>query len=115
MALRGATTGIAAYRRWSGSRLSIAVQPRDSAHYRTPPAASSISSAYCTITGAADCEQPGGENGGHGFKLSPMIGVVMAELIKEGRATTVDISMLDLGRFKQGRPMRSRYGMRVLA
>ena len=50
-----------------------------------------------------------------GFKLSPMIGVVMAELITEGRATTVDISMLDLGRFKQGRPLRSRYGMRVLA
>lgn len=52
---------------------------------------------------------------GHGFKLSPMIGVVMAELIMEGRATTVDISMLDLGRFKQGRLLKSRYGMQVLA
>ena len=52
---------------------------------------------------------------GHGFKLSPMIGVVMAELIMEGRGTTVDISMLDLGRFKQGRLLKSRYGMQVLA
>ena len=52
---------------------------------------------------------------GHGFKLSPMIGVVMAELIMEGRATSVDISMLDLARFKEGRLLRSRYGMQVLA
>ena len=52
---------------------------------------------------------------GHGFKLSPMIGVVMAELIMEGQATSVDISMLDLGRFTEGRLMSSRYSMQVLA
>jgi glycine/D-amino acid oxidase-like deaminating enzyme len=52
---------------------------------------------------------------GHGFKLSPMIGVVMAELITEGEATSVDISMLDLGRFKDGRLLSSRYAMQVLA
>ena len=51
----------------------------------------------------------------NGFKLSPMIGVVMAELITEGRATTADISTLDLGRFEQGRLLSSRYGMHVLA
>ena len=52
---------------------------------------------------------------GHGFKLSPMIGVVMAELITEGRATSVDISELNLGRFDEGRLMKSRYAMQVLA
>ena len=39
---------------------------------------------------------------GHGFKLSPMIGVTMAELIVEGIAKTIDISdptETDWGRF----------------
>ena len=52
---------------------------------------------------------------GHGFKLSPMIGVVMAELVADGHASSVDISMLDLNRFNDGRLMTSRYGMSVLA
>ena len=52
---------------------------------------------------------------GHGFKLSPMIGVVMSELITEGRATSVDISQLNLARFERGEHMRSRYSMQVLA
>ncbi len=52
---------------------------------------------------------------GHGFKLSPMIGVVMAELITEGRASSVDISMLDLDRFREGRLLSSKYRMAVLA
>ena len=51
----------------------------------------------------------------NGFKLSPMIGVVMAELITEGRATTADISTLDLGRFERGRLLKWRYGLQVLA
>lgn len=50
---------------------------------------------------------------GHGFKLSPMIGQVMAELIT-GESTSVDISMLDLNRFKEGQLMTSRYRMQVL-
>jgi glycine/D-amino acid oxidase-like deaminating enzyme len=52
---------------------------------------------------------------GHGFKLSPMIGVAMAELITEGRGTTIDISMLGLGRFEKGDLLGSSYGMAVLA
>ena len=52
---------------------------------------------------------------GHGFKLSPMIGVVMAELITQGRATTVDISMLGLDRFSAGKLLGSSYSMSVLA
>lgn len=51
---------------------------------------------------------------GHGFKLSPMVTQVMAEMIT-GEPTTVDISMLDLKRFEEGRLMRSRYSMQVLA
>ena len=52
---------------------------------------------------------------GHGFKLSPMIGVVMSELITQGQATSVDISMLNLKRFERGELLESRYSMQVLA
>ena len=52
---------------------------------------------------------------GHGFKLAPMIGVVMSELIAEGRASRVDISQLNMRRFDDGRPLKSRYSMQVLA
>ena len=52
---------------------------------------------------------------GHGFKLSPMIGVVMAELIAEGRATSVDITPLRWSRFREGDLVSSRYRYRVLA
>ena len=44
-----------------------------------------------------------------------MIGVAMAELITEGRGTTIDISMLGLGRFEKGDLLESSYGMAVLA
>lgn len=40
---------------------------------------------------------------GHGFQHSPATGKVMSELILDGRATTIDISMLDLERFAEGR------------
>ena len=52
---------------------------------------------------------------GHGFKESPMIGSAMAELITQGRATTIDISMLGLDRFREGKLMSSRYRVKVLA
>ncbi len=52
---------------------------------------------------------------GHGFKESPMIGLTMAELIVHGRASSIDISMLDAKRFAEGRELRSRYRMAVLA
>ena len=52
---------------------------------------------------------------GHGFKLAPMVGAAMAEMAVEGTATTIDISELSLSRFAEGRPMRSRYRMSVLA
>ena len=52
---------------------------------------------------------------GHGFKLSPMIGATMAELIVQGQATTVDISPLRFTRFAEGDLMTSSYRYRVLA
>ena len=52
---------------------------------------------------------------GHGFKLSPMIGVTMAELIVEGMAKSVDISPLRFTRFQEGDLLGSSYRYRVLA
>ena len=52
---------------------------------------------------------------GHGFKLSPMIGVTMSELIVEGAARTVDISPLRFSRFEEGDLLGSSYRYRVLA
>ena len=52
---------------------------------------------------------------GHGFKLSPMIGAVMAELIVQGRTTSLDISRLGFDRFDRGDLISSSYRYRVLA
>jgi sarcosine oxidase subunit beta len=39
---------------------------------------------------------------GHGFMHGPIAGQLMAELIADGRATTVDIAPLALDRFARG-------------
>ena len=39
---------------------------------------------------------------GHGFMHSPAIGILMSELIVDGRATSMDIDALSLGRFVRG-------------
>ena len=52
---------------------------------------------------------------GHGFKLAPAIGQAMAELILEGRASSVDLSPLRFSRFAEGDLLSSRYRYRVLA
>ena len=52
---------------------------------------------------------------GHGFKLSPMVGVLMAELIGSlATATTMDISPLKLSRFEAGALNNAGYGFDVL-
>ncbi len=51
---------------------------------------------------------------GHGFKLSPMVGVLMAELIGNGQTTTMDISPLRLSRFAEGNLNHAGYGFDVL-
>ena len=40
---------------------------------------------------------------GHGFMHGPVSGKLMSELILDGRFSTVDVSMLDLARFAEGR------------
>jgi sarcosine oxidase subunit beta len=39
---------------------------------------------------------------GHGFQHAPVVGKVLAELIVEGRAATVDVASLGLERFSRG-------------
>jgi len=39
---------------------------------------------------------------GHGYKLSPAVGQVMAELILDGKASSVDITPLRMSRFEEG-------------
>ena len=52
---------------------------------------------------------------GHGFKLSPVVGIVMAELILDGAAKTVDISTLRMTRFAEGDLNTTTYSFRVIA
>jgi sarcosine oxidase subunit beta len=46
---------------------------------------------------------------GHGFKLSPVVGVLMAEQVTEGKARTIDITPYRLERFAEGRELRVAY------
>jgi sarcosine oxidase subunit beta len=43
---------------------------------------------------------------GHGFQHAPIVGKLLAELIVDGAATTVDISSLALERFDRGELVR---------
>jgi glycine/D-amino acid oxidase-like deaminating enzyme len=40
---------------------------------------------------------------GHGFMHGPVSGKLMSECILDGKFSTVDVSMLDLARFEEGR------------
>lgn len=46
---------------------------------------------------------------GHGFKLSPMVGKCMTELILEGSSSTVDITPLRPSRYREGQYFQSKY------
>ena len=52
---------------------------------------------------------------GHGFKLAPAVGIVMAELILDGQARTVDISTLRISRFQEGDLNTVTYQFKVIA
>jgi sarcosine oxidase subunit beta len=43
---------------------------------------------------------------GHGFMHGPVTGKLMSEIILDGSAVSVDVSMLDLNRFREGRLIR---------
>ncbi len=40
---------------------------------------------------------------GHGFMHGPISGIILSEIILDGRSKTIDVSMLDLKRFDEGR------------
>jgi glycine/D-amino acid oxidase-like deaminating enzyme len=46
---------------------------------------------------------------GMGFKISPAVGLVMAERILDGRARSVDIAAFRPERFAEGRPIRAEF------
>src|SRR5262249_1286068 len=47
---------------------------------------------------------------GHGFKLSPAVGHMMATLIAEGPDAHPDLPPFRLSRFAEGQPIRGTYG-----
>lgn len=46
---------------------------------------------------------------GHGFKLSPVVGMILADLITTGETRVVDVSPLAPDRFQKGNPLRARH------
>jgi sarcosine oxidase subunit beta len=46
---------------------------------------------------------------GMGFKISPAIGLVMSELLLDGRGKTVDISSFSPTRFEEGKPIKAEF------
>ncbi|HZR55816.1 MAG TPA: FAD-binding oxidoreductase [Terriglobales bacterium] len=46
---------------------------------------------------------------GMGFKISPAIGLVMAELVLDGQSKTVDLSSFRSTRFAEGQPIRAEF------
>ena len=50
---------------------------------------------------------------GHGFKLSPITGELIAQQIVDGRTELVDLSLFSPGRFADGRPITSLHGYSV--
>ncbi|MFQ5872401.1 MAG: NAD(P)/FAD-dependent oxidoreductase [Dehalococcoidia bacterium] len=52
---------------------------------------------------------------GHGFKEAPIVGIAVAELILDGQATSIDISPLRMGRFREGALNEIGYAFRVIA
>jgi sarcosine oxidase subunit beta len=51
---------------------------------------------------------------GHGFKMSPVVGELMAELILDGKAGTLDITPLRLARFDENDPVKTPYSYGVM-
>ncbi len=51
---------------------------------------------------------------GHGFKMSPIVAQLMAEMIVDGQATTLDINPLRLARFDENDPVKTPYDYGVM-
>ncbi len=52
---------------------------------------------------------------GHGFKLSPMIGLCMAEMMAHGESASLDVSPFRMSRFQEEDLLTSKYSYNVLA
>jgi sarcosine oxidase subunit beta len=52
---------------------------------------------------------------GHGFKLSPTIGAMMAEFVTTGGCEAFDLRRFRASRFAEGEPIGSHFGFNVLA
>jgi sarcosine oxidase, subunit beta len=51
---------------------------------------------------------------GHGFKMSPIVGRLMAELIVDGKTTAVDVAPLRLARFEENDLVKTPYAYGVM-
>lgn len=51
---------------------------------------------------------------GHGFKMAPAVGQLLAELVLDGRATTFDIRPLRASRFAEGEPFGGKTFAKVM-
>jgi sarcosine oxidase subunit beta len=51
---------------------------------------------------------------GHGFKMSPVVGRLMSELILDGKASTLDVTPLRLARFDENDPVKTPYAYGVM-
>ncbi len=51
---------------------------------------------------------------GHGFKMSPIVGQLMTELVVDGKAKTLDIAPLRLARFDENDPVKTPYSYGVM-
>ena len=47
---------------------------------------------------------------GHGFKLSPAVGDMVAQLVVDGKKPTDDVNAFRFSRFAEGKPIRGTYG-----
>ncbi len=73
--------------------------------YEISPDWNPIMGSACAVAGLHYCVG----FSGHGFKLSPVAGLLMAEQIVDGRASTLDITPYRLERFAEGRELRVAY------
>ena len=51
---------------------------------------------------------------GHGFKLAPVVGEMMAGLILDGKKESDEIAHFSLARFREGRLMRGKYELGII-
>jgi sarcosine oxidase subunit beta len=51
---------------------------------------------------------------GHGFKMSPIVGQLMAELVVDGQARELDLTPLRLKRFEENDPVKTPYAYGVM-